>query len=272
MLLWAAGCFHVRSLSPAVRWILVAVPLMLIGVELITVEGRYNTVEKMWGYTYGAGLIALFPIVALRAGFDEAFVRARASGLSGFFPPLLAWTGLGCRILTLVLLFSACVSLYGWLFNAIRWAPWNGGICHLEGDHYIIIDDQKKKMLQVMKQVKGGIFLSGKCIWCYNESPALAVFSGNKSYIAWSYFESVADYPDVATYREMMNNNFYEGAMTDPLTFLTTNRITGVVIWPDDDIPDAVLAKLTSQISPAFDYIDLKGNGGKNAGVFLRRG
>ena len=273
ILLWIGGCFYFRSLSPAVRWVVVVVPLMLAGVELVTVEGRYNTVEKMWGYTYGAGLIALFPVIAANSGLHDLRTPMRAHGIAGVFSALTRRAGLGCRLIVLVLLFSATVSLYSWIANTLRWAPWSsGGICQLSGDHYLMIEQQKKEMLRVMKSVKHRTFLSGKCIWCYNEAPALAVFSENRSYIAWSYFESVADYPDVATYREKLNNDFYAGTMADPLTFLTTNQITGIVIWPDDDIPDATLAKLTGQISSNYEYIDLKESGGKNAGIFLTRG
>lgn len=246
MLLWGCGLFYFRAVSPAVRWVLIVIPLMLIGVEWITVEGRYNTVEKMWGYTYGAGLITLFPIVAQR-------------------------TGLFCRLVTVLLLFSATISLGGWLNNTLRWAPWGGGVFHLEGSHYLTNDEAKKKMLQVMTQVKHRTFLSGKCIWCYNESPALAVFSGNRSYIAWSYFESVADYPDVAKYREKLNNDFYSGAMTDRLKFLQANQIAGVLIWPEDAIPDKDLAALTTELAPSYEYINCRGEGGNNAGVFLLR-
>ena len=55
LLLWIYGWFLFRELSPAGRWVLFVLPIMLISIEIITVEGRYNTVEKMWGYTYGVG-------------------------------------------------------------------------------------------------------------------------------------------------------------------------------------------------------------------------
>jgi hypothetical protein len=271
ILLWSCGCFYAREISPSVRWILVVIPLMLIGIEWITVEGRYNTVEKMWGYTYGTGLIALFPLVAQRSGLDEIGNIVSQRGPLGILLLLGRRTGLGCRLITLLLLFSASVSLWYWMANKLRWAAWNGGICNLEGDHYITIDDQKKKMLQILMQVKNETFLSGKCIWCYNESPALAVFSGNRSYIAWSYFESVADYVDEATYREKLNNDFYSGAMADPLKFLQGNKITGVIIWPDDNIPDAYLATLTKDLTSSYEYIDCRASDNRNAGVFLLR-
>jgi hypothetical protein len=271
MLLWLCGCFYFRAIPPGVRWILFVVPMMLIGIEWITVEGRYNTVEKMWGYTFGTGLIALFPIVAQRAQLEaigDALIRP---GMPRLFSLIVQRDGLVCRIVTLLLLFSGALTLYGRLDNSIRWAPWNGGVAQLEGSHYLTVDDQKRKIIQVLKQVKGLTFLSGKCVWCYNESPAPAVFTGNRSYIAWSYFESVADYPDEATRREKLDNDFYSGAIPDPIKFLQSNKISGVIIWPDDNISDDFLATLTRQLASSYEYIDCRGTGDKNAGVFLLR-
>jgi hypothetical protein len=121
------------------------------------------------------------------------------------------------------------------------------------------------------KKERSSTFLSGKCVWCYNESPAPAVFTGNRSYIAWSYFESVADYPDEATRREKLDNDFYSGAIPDPIKFLQSNKISGVIIWPDDNISDDFLATLTRQLASSYEYIDCRGTGDKNAGVFLLR-
>jgi hypothetical protein len=250
IVLWIYGWVFFRGLSPAVRWVLFVVPVMLITLEFITFEGRYNTVEKMWGYTYGAGLIALFPIVAARAN-------------------------IACRILTIVLLLSSFISMTGWLRNANDWLPWgrwHDSAFYLEGTHYITADDQKKKMLEVMTRLRHATVLSGKCVaFNYYESPALAVFTENRCYATWTYFESVANYADVAEYREKQNNDFYSGAMTGRLQFLQSNNITAVVIWPDDDIPGDFLDALTKELDPSYQYIDCKGDGDKNAGVFLLR-
>ncbi|MCE0522829.1 MAG: DUF2298 domain-containing protein [Methylacidiphilales bacterium] len=250
ILLWIYGCSLYRELSPAVRWVLVVIPVMLIGIEIVSVEGRYNTVEKMWGYTYGTGLIALFPVVASRATLPS-------------------------RILTVVLFFSAFVSMSGWLRNASEWLPWGrwpDAEFQLQGTHYITTDDQKNRMLQVLTPIKHATFLTGKCVaFNYYESPALAVFTENRSYATWTYFESVANYRAEAEYREKQNNDFYSGAMTNRLQFLQSHNITGVLIWPDDNIPNDVLAALTTELDPAYDYIDCKGSGDNNAGVFLLR-
>jgi hypothetical protein len=81
----------------------------------------------------------------------------------------------------------------------------------------------------------------------------------------------VADYVGEATYREKLNNDFYAGTLPDPLRFLRDNKITGVLIWPNDNIPDALLATLSKQLASAYEYIDCRGEAGNNAGVFLLR-
>ena len=243
LLLWICGCVCFRKLSFGLRWVLIVVPIMLIGIELVTIDSRYNMIEKMWGYTWGTALIALFPVVASRAGV--AF-----------------------RLVTILLLFSALVSLSTFVKDVCG-GTWDNAAFHLEGTQYITADDQKKRMLQVVGQTKHATYLSGKCAFCYNEAPALAVFTNNKSYIAWSWFESLTNYINEADYRSKLDNDFYSGAMTDRLHFLQANKIAGVLIWPDDNLSDDFLAKLRKELEPTYDYIDCKGSGDKNAGVFL---
>ncbi len=250
LILWICGWFYFRELPFGIRLVMFVMPIMLIGIEIKTMEGRYNTIEKMWGYIYGAGLISLFPIIAMRRGVVN-------------------------RLITIVLLLSAAVSLSGWLKNAWNWTPWgpwHDAEFRLEGNHYIMADDQKKKMFQVLTQVKHATFLTGKSVaFNYYESPALAVFSENRSYSTWTYFESVANYVDVAEYREKLNNDFYSDAMPNRLQFLQSNNIAGVLIWPDNDISNDFLDKLSKELEPSYQYIDCRGNGDKNAGVFLLR-
>jgi hypothetical protein len=245
LLLWICGCACFRNLSFSLRWVLIVVPIMLIGIEMVTIESRYNTIEKMWGYTWAVGLIALFPVVASRVGV--AF-----------------------RLVTIFLLLSAFVSFVYFVHDLIQ-GNWDGSAFHLEGAQYITVDDQKKRMLQVVGQTKHVTYLSGKCVYCYNEAPALAVFTNNKSYIAWSWFESLTDYINEADYRNKLDNDFYSGAMTGRLQFLHDNQIAGVLIWPDDNLSDDFLANLRKELEPTYEYIDCKGNGPNNAGVFLLR-
>jgi hypothetical protein len=245
ILLWLCALVSFRNLSFGTRWLLVVLPLMLIGIESITIESRYNTIEKMWGYTWSAGLIGLFPVVASR-------------------------TGVVFRLATIILLLSGLISLSVFTRSALG----NLGtpvVFHLEGTHYINADPQKKRMLQIVSETHRITFLSGKCVYCYNEAPALAVFTGNKSYIAWSWFESLTNYINEAESREKQNNDFYSGAMTDRLQFLQTNQVSGVLIWPDDQLSDDYLANLKKELTPIYDYVDCKGDGDNNAGVFLLR-
>jgi hypothetical protein len=224
---------------------------MLIGIELVTIDTRYNTIEKMWGYTWAIALIALFPVVASRAG--TAF-----------------------RLVTILLLLSALVSLSAFVKDVCG-GTWDNAAFHLEGTQYITGDErnpndqQKKRMLQVMGQTQHVTYLSGKCAFCYNEAPALAVFTNNKSYIAWAWFESLTNYANEAEYREKLDNDFYSGAMTGRLHFLQANKIAGVLIWPGDDLSNDFLDSLRKELEPTYDYIDCKGGGDKNAGVFLIR-
>ena len=243
--LWICACISFRTLSFGLRWILVVVPVMLIFIEMVTIQSRYNVIEKMWGYTWAAGLVALFPFVASRVGIAFRFV-------------------------TILLLFSALLSLYTFV-HSVCGGTWDGAAFHLEGTQYIVTDDQKKRMMQIVGQTKHDVYLSGKTAFCYNEAPALAVFTNNKSYIAWPYFESLTNFANEAVYRQKLNDDFYSGAMTDRLNFLQSNHIHGVLIWPDDSVSDEYLANLRKELAPAYDYIDCKGSGDKNAGVFILR-
>ena len=249
-ILWIYGCFIFRELPSALRCVIVIVPLMLITLEWITIEGRYNTVEKMWGYTYGAGLFALFPLVATRPGIVG-------------------------RGITFLLLISATISMRGWLLDLGHRMPlgkWPAANFHLQGDAYLQSDPQKKRIIEVLSQWKNETFLTGKSIsFNYYESPAPQVFTENRSFSTWTYFESVANYQEVAEAREKLNNAFYDGTMPNRLQFLESNNIRGVMIWPDNQISDADLATLTKDIDAGYQYIDCRDGGPNNAGVFLRR-
>ncbi len=245
LLLWICGCVCVRKMPFALRWVLVVVPLMLTGIEFITIESRYNVIEKMWGYTWGAGLVALFPFVAARK--EVVF-----------------------RLVAVVLIFSAMTGFYMFVSDLIH-GSWDDMAFHLEGTSYLTQDPQKKRMLEVVGETKDTTYLSGKTAFCYNEAPTLAVFTKNKSYIAWPWFESLTNYEAEANYRQKLNDDFYSGAMTDRLNFLQANKIGGVLIWPGDDISDDALTALKKELEPVYDYTDCKLDGEKNAGVFLLR-
>ena len=241
--LWIAALCCLRQLTFGVRWFVVVVPLMLIGIETITIESRYNTIEKMWGYTWAVGLVGLFPVIASRVGI--AF-----------------------RMVTIVVLACALVSL-GSFLHSVCGGSWDGATFHLEGDRYLTIDEQKKRILEIVQPFKHATFLTGKCAFCYNEAPAITVFTGNRSYSAWEWFEERANYADESRVREKLDNDFYSGAMIDRLAFLRSKQITGVIIWPADEISDDALTALRQELAPDYEYVDGKGDGEHNAGVFL---
>lgn len=244
--LWIGALACWSELSFGVRWFLAVVPLMLIGIDTITIESRYNMIEKMWGYTWAVGLVGLFPVIASRK--SAAF-----------------------RMLTIVLLLNGAISLGALVYKVYADGSWDDARFHLEGDRYLTHDDQKKRLLDAVGQYKHATFLSGVSAYCYNEAPALTVFTGNNSYIAWFWYESNANNPAEAKSRAKENDDFYSGAMPNRLEFLRAKDITGVIIWPGDNISDDALAALKKDLAPDYDYLDCKGSGANNAGVFVKR-
>jgi hypothetical protein len=246
IILWVSLVFVWPRLSTPVKWATLVVPLMLIGIENINIEdGRYNTIEKMWGYTYGAGLVAFFSAVAMR--------RAIAF-----------------RLVTVIILASASVALFGWMRWDLHWTDWSNA-WHLEGDGILRQDPQRTRLLQVLSQFHRKTVLTGKVDWDYYDSPALAVFSGNRDYIAWTWAEEHYGHQGENDFRAAQVNDFYAGKTADPLGFLTGNSIQAVVIWPDDKISDNLLATLKTKLAPNYVYVDCRGDGSDNAGVFLRQ-
>jgi len=245
-LLWICALFYVRGLSFGVRWFLIVVPVMLLLIDSITIESRYNTIEKMWGYTWAVGLVGLFPIVA-----------SRKSAV--------------CLIVAVVLLAYDSIRLGASMYGVLGSGSWDDSRFHLEGNRYLTHEPQQKRLLDIFSQYKHAIFLTGHCDYCYYEAPALAAFTGNQAYSAWYWFESNANNPEEANARSRQNNDFYSGAMTDRLEFLRDKNITGVLIWPGDKITDDALAALKKDLAPDYDYLDCKGQGEDNAGVFVKK-
>jgi len=246
LLLWICTLFYVRGLSFGVRWFLIVVPLMLVLIDTVTIESRYNTIEKMWGYTWAVGLVGFFPIVASRKNA-------------------------ACLIAAIALLAYDSIRLGASVRDLFTNGSWDDSRFHLEGDRYITHEPQQKRLLDIFGQYKHAVFLTGVCDYCYYEAPALAVFTGNQAYSAWYWFESNANNPDEANSRSKQNNDFYSGAMPDRLEFLRDKNITGVLIWPGDKISDDTLAALKKDLAPDYDYLDCKGEGPHNAGVFVKK-
>jgi len=242
--LWIATLCFWRQLPIAIRWICIAIPIFLIGIEAITFDDdRYNTMEKIWGCIYGAGLVTFFGFVA-------------------------AQRAIACRALTGLIIFCGVVSLFGWCHRL--WTPRDSGIWNLQGDGWLLADNQKREIIELLQQTQGETYLAGICQFNYTEAPAATLFTGNRSYIASFFGESRFGHQTLADMRTALNNDFYAGKMADPLGFLNANNIGGVIIWPGDQIPDAVIASLKTTLAPTYQYVDVRQNGWYNAGVFLR--
>jgi hypothetical protein len=243
---WLALLFVWRRMPPFGRWMHLAVAVMLIWVEFVTVGDRGLTIEKMWGGIYGAALVTLLPLVFIQPG---AVFRA----------------------ITVALLFCTAICLGGWTKLNHDWVDWNIVFMHLEGDTFITNDPPKKRLLQVMKRLHAVTILPGKSDWSYTPTPAIVTFSENRSYIAWYYQEIQCGHGGEADYRNKANNDFYDGTLPAPLAFLEDNDISAVLIWPDDNIPDDLLARMKRQIGVDYYYVDCRAAGGHNAGLFIRR-
>lgn len=244
---WFSLLFIWRKLPLEVCWILVVVPLILIGIETVNIEeGRYNTIEKMWGYTYGIGLVVFFSAVAMRRAYIYCVVTA-------------------------LLLFSSVVAFSGWMYTTFHWVDMKNVAWHLKGNGVLARDPQRARLLQVVSQLHDATLFTGKVDWAYYESPALAVFTGNNTYIAWTYSEEHYGHLGENDFRKDEVNNFYDGKVADPLDFLIARNIAAVVIWPEDKISDDFIAKMKEQLAPYYDYIDCRLGGDNNAGVFLSR-
>jgi len=244
---WFLLCFVWHRLNFVGRWFHAAIAILFIGVELFNVvESPWNTTEKMWGAIYSAGLVTLVPMV-------------------------LVEKGLAFRALSLAFVLTASISLYCWIDNYSQWVDWKNDFMHTQGDGYLRGDPQKARMLQVLEPYRGLTVLAGKTNWAYCEAPAIAVFTENRCYIAWYYSEQICGHGGEAEYRNKLNNDFYSGALPDPLGFLDDNNVSAVLIWPQDKISDARLETIKQQIASDFRYVDCRLDGNDNAGVFLRR-
>ena len=242
---WFLLCFVWHKLSLAGRWLHAAVFIFFIWLEFVTVGDRPLQIEKMWGAIYGAGLVTVVPM---------AFARR----------------GLVFLILNSVMLFIMTICMVVWLdvdYGNVDWPCF----CRLQGDHYIVVDAQRKRLLQVMSQMHGLTFLPGKSVWGYNQAPAVIAFSKNKCYIAWYFQEDECGHVDEPNYRAKLNNSFYAGTMTDPLPFLRANNISAVLIWPEDKISDDLLNQYKKQLGLDFYYIDCRMDLPDNAGLFVRQ-
>jgi hypothetical protein len=241
---WLCLFFIWNRMSLLARWIHAALPLLLIFFEVVTIADRGLTVEKNWGAIYGAGLVVFLPLV---------FVER-----NGFF-----------RLVTVLFLFISTIffGVYAKICYDDSWGP---DVLRLRGDITLQIDPQKKRLEQVLERFHGVTVIAGKSVYAYNEAPSLVGFSENMCYIAWFYQEDQCGHGGEAQFRDKQVNDFFAGNMPDPLGFLRSNDIAAVMIWPEDTIPDNILQQLRTHLGSDYYYIDCKGDGPNNAGVFVR--
>jgi hypothetical protein len=242
---WIALCFIWLRLSLLARCVHLMLPVLLVFFELVTFGDRGLTIEKNWGAIYGAGLVTFLPLIFVQKGVPFRFMT--------------------------IVYFAISVIFVGVWAAKLYDGSWAGNVLHLRGDVAIVVDPQKKRLLQVLERLHGKTILNGKSQESYNESPSLVGFSENMCYIAWFYQEYQCGHGGEAEFRDKQSNDFFAGTMADPLAFLRTNDIAAVVIFPDDEVPDDVLQKITGEIGSDYLYIDCKGAGPKNAGVFVRQ-
>ena len=236
-----------NRLDLKMRWFHIAVLVLFVIVESINMGGwRMLTVEKMWGPVYSIGLVTLLAVVFTQPGWVFRF-------FSG------------------VILLASILSMGMWLNNTWVNLDWKRESLHLEGHTYVSENPIPQAMLQILERYHAKTFLCGTCGWSYDDSTALAVFSGNRCYIAWFTEENLSGRQDESLYRTQLNNDFYAGKLPDPLQFLEDNDISAVVIWPGNKIGDDVLGRIKNQIAPGYTYIDCKADGSDNAGIFVRR-
>jgi hypothetical protein len=233
------------KISPAVKTIIVSLPIALLGVELYTVGNRYDWVGKVWCYIYGAGWITLVP----------ALCRRRAIPL---------------RLLTLVLIVSSLCSFWAWTSFVWHTIPWGlRDILHLEGTGPYRWDPVQSKLLLALSRVKGQTILTGKPSG--GGSPPLAAFTGNRIDVAWwSFTDGLvggAPWP-MAQDRGRQVEDFYAGKCGNPLLFLRAHDISAVVIHPDDNIDTNIVDALKKKLAPYYEYIDCKQDK-VNAGIFF---
>jgi hypothetical protein len=245
---WLCLFFVWGRLNLLARWMLFAVPVLLIFFEVVTIADRGLTIEKNWGAIYGAGLVVFLPLVFVER--DTVF-----------------------RLLTVLFLFVSTVFFAAYFMISYD-DSWGPDVLHLRGDITMQIDPQKRRIEQVLKRFRGVTVIAGKSVYSYNEAPSVVGFSENMCYIAWFMQEDQCGHGGEAQFRDKQVNDFFAGVMPDPLGFLRSNTITAVVVWPEDNIPNDVLLKLTEELSSDYFYIDCKGTDPgmpDNAGVFVRR-
>jgi len=242
---WLMLIFVWKQLSSQTRWLHVAVPLLLIIFEFVTIGWREPTLEKIWSAIYGAGLVCLWPLVLVQRGWPF-------------------------RIATLLLVGVIGLSLVDW---GREMGKMRGVVLfrRFQGDAVLYDDAQERRLLEVADRLKSATILCGKPSWGYILSPAVADFTENRNFVGWTYPEQLAGHDSEAQLRAKFSDEFYTGKVDDPLPYLASHAVAAILIWPEDEIPDGILAQLQKALTRDYVYIDCKKAGPNNAGIFLRK-
>jgi hypothetical protein len=229
---WVLLCFIWHRLSPGVRCVHIASALVFLFVEFYNMSDRGDMTAKFWGCIYGAGFVAFFPAMAMRR----------------------EWIFRG---VTAVVILSSAISLGYWaqaLWN-ISYAP---DILNMEGTGPYRWDPGRARLLEAVGRMHGQTLLSGKAGFPFSDSLFLESLTGNMVYVAWGVQTRSGETFGEGDRRENEVRDFYDGKIDNPLQFLRSRNIGGVVIWPGDTISDAILTKLIKQLAPYYEYEDCR--------------
>jgi hypothetical protein len=246
---WLALLLTCRTVHPAVGILLFVVPLAFLGVESYNVGARFDMTGKVWGFIFCAAWAVFLPAIAA----------------SRF------WT---FRILFGLIVINSALSFCYWTNYYWRTINWSD-VGEMEGKGDLRYDNSKARILNVLLPLKNQIITTGISAWAFCPSARVANFSGNRDYVTWSFdcdIDMFRNGVGEGWRREVELNDFYAGKTPDPLLFLRRHDIAAVVIWPDDDIKDDVLAQLKQQLAPSYQYEDLRDADKQtppNCGIFL---
>ena len=249
---WLALFFVWPKLGSALKTVMIALPIVLIGMEIYIMGGRPDWTSKLWGYCYGAGWITLIPEVCRRR----------------------AWA---FRALAGVVVLSSLISFLAW--SVFTWRAAGGAppdsVFHLEGTGELRQNPLFGNILQVLSSLKGQTVITGKSDGMYCQSPLLADFAGNRVYVTWNYFCDInaggQTYGQAARRTDEVND-LLAGTCPDPLLFLRSRNIAALVIYPGDHIPDEVVAQLKARLAPSYSYSDFRSfdpDQKINSGIFV---
>lgn len=242
---WLLLCFMWPRMNLAQRWLHFLFIPILLATELFYLGERGTMLEKTWSGTFGIGMAMLYPTL-----FGQK-----------------AWSS---RVLSAVILLVGFASLGAWSLSSYDYTKGTDSFLHIEGDHFLKWDPVMARLEEVLSRLHGQTVITGIAHRAFFESTALPAFTENRCYLGWTNAEEACGHPDEANFRERQINDFFAGTMAAPLSFLAVNKIAAVMVWPDDHIPDAWLSGMKTTLAPDFTYVDCKGSGANNAGIFLR--